>query len=180
MATTSAMGGNPDDDDEAEQPPEFGFSVDVVGDKRKAARVVDGRDDDDSGDDAARAHTRAQKATAAAAAPSAKAAWQDDDDGHVTVSLADKHRLRKLRANETEDKVSGIELEMRLRARCVRISLCRGRIVRSEMCFFSLLYACQAFVNESKRKLGQVAGQGGGGCVGTVLAVYVCSCVWRR
>jgi hypothetical protein len=47
----------------------------------------------------------------------AKPAWQDVDDQEVTVNIADKNRLRKLRMNESESNVSGTELESRLRAR---------------------------------------------------------------
>lgn len=41
--------------------------------------------------------------------------WHDSDDEHLTVSLANNQRLRKLRAAEAEDVISGKEYIRRLR-----------------------------------------------------------------
>ncbi|GBB84798.1 hypothetical protein RclHR1_11370003 [Rhizophagus clarus] len=41
--------------------------------------------------------------------------WQDSDDENITVSLRSKNRLKKLRATEEEDIISGNQYEMRLR-----------------------------------------------------------------
>jgi U3 small nucleolar RNA-associated protein 18 len=41
--------------------------------------------------------------------------WQDSDDEIITVSLKSKNRLKKLRATEEEDIISGDQYEKRLR-----------------------------------------------------------------
>lgn len=41
--------------------------------------------------------------------------WQDSDDENITVSLKSKNRLKKLRATEEEDIISGDQYEKRLR-----------------------------------------------------------------
>ena len=41
--------------------------------------------------------------------------WHDPADAHISVSLQDTSRLRKLRDNASEDIVSGPEYEERLR-----------------------------------------------------------------
>jgi U3 small nucleolar RNA-associated protein 18 len=48
-------------------------------------------------------------------APGDKAAWSDSDDGWISVSLAAKPQLRKLRRTEAEDIISGKEYSKRLR-----------------------------------------------------------------
>ncbi|KAK3329002.1 WD40-repeat-containing domain protein [Apodospora peruviana] len=57
-------------------------------------------------------------AEAEAAAP---AVWEDSDDERLTVSLAGATRLRKLRATEAEDLVSGAEYARRLRQQYLRL-----------------------------------------------------------
>ncbi|PGH12522.1 hypothetical protein AJ80_06683 [Polytolypa hystricis UAMH7299] len=49
------------------------------------------------------------------------AAWEDSDDERITVSLAGHSRLRKLRATEAEDVVSGKEYVRRLRKQFERL-----------------------------------------------------------
>ena len=44
-----------------------------------------------------------------------KPAWEDEDDGRLMVSLMSADRLRKLRKDEDEDVVNGLEYEKRLR-----------------------------------------------------------------
>jgi len=46
-----------------------------------------------------------------------KPAWEDDDDAKVTVNIANKNRLRKLRETQDEDEIAGDEYEKRLRSR---------------------------------------------------------------
>lgn len=48
-------------------------------------------------------------------------AWEDSDDERLTVSLAGATRLRKLRATEAEDLVSGSEYSKRLRQQYLRL-----------------------------------------------------------
>jgi U3 small nucleolar RNA-associated protein 18 len=53
------------------------------------------------------------------AAAREKAAWSDSDDGMISVSLAAKPQLRKLRRTEAEDVISGKEYSRRLRKQYV-------------------------------------------------------------
>ncbi|KAK5657135.1 hypothetical protein OQA88_3663 [Cercophora sp. LCS_1] len=50
-----------------------------------------------------------------------KPVWEDSDDERLTVSLANASRLRKLRATEAEDVVSGTEYARRLRQQYLRL-----------------------------------------------------------
>ncbi|KAL1916838.1 uncharacterized protein VTP21DRAFT_5542 [Calcarisporiella thermophila] len=44
-----------------------------------------------------------------------KPAWHDSDDENLRISIASDKKLRKLRENEEEDVISGLEYEQRLR-----------------------------------------------------------------
>ncbi|KAK3337227.1 WD40 repeat-like protein [Cercophora scortea] len=78
------------------------FMIDIVGDASKApAPDAEGPKLEEEGADAP--------------------AWEDSDDERLTVSLAGATRLRKLRASETEDMVSGTEYARRLRQQYLRL-----------------------------------------------------------
>ncbi|KAF3934864.1 hypothetical protein ABW19_dt0202853 [Dactylella cylindrospora] len=49
-------------------------------------------------------------------------AWEDSDDERITISLANNPRLRKLRATELDDVISGTEYTKRLRLQYERIN----------------------------------------------------------
>jgi WD40 repeat protein len=49
-------------------------------------------------------------------------AWEDSDDERLTISLASVTQLRKLRASEAEDTVSGTEYAFRLRQQYLRLN----------------------------------------------------------
>lgn len=51
-----------------------------------------------------------------------KPAWEDSDDERLTVSLAGKRQLRKLRETEADDLVSGAEYTRRLRQQYLRLN----------------------------------------------------------
>ena len=44
-----------------------------------------------------------------------KPAWIDEDDKNLSVSLKSVNRLKKLRKEDSEDIVNGLDYEMRLR-----------------------------------------------------------------
>jgi U3 small nucleolar RNA-associated protein 18 len=48
-----------------------------------------------------------------------QAAWSDSDDDMISVSLAARPQLKKLRRTEAEDVISGKEYSRRLRKQCV-------------------------------------------------------------
>lgn len=80
------------------------FVIDTVGSGITPEEDID---DVDSGEDDSEEEDRQVK--------SQIGAWADSDDEQVVVSLKDKGRLRKLRIQETDDRISGNEYEQRLR-----------------------------------------------------------------
>ncbi len=48
-------------------------------------------------------------------------AWHDSDDENLEVSLANTNRLKKLRSNDTEKSVKGVEFETKLRRQVLHL-----------------------------------------------------------
>ncbi|RUS25002.1 WD40-repeat-containing domain protein [Jimgerdemannia flammicorona] len=75
----------------------------------------------DEDDDATRERARKKQQKFEKERYGKPAAWRDDDDVTLRVSLMAEKRLRKLRDDEAEDTISGVEYEQRLRRQFEKI-----------------------------------------------------------
>ena len=88
-----------------------------VVDKRPSHPLAEEKGGDGDDEDGDVDGTRGRDLAAATGAPTLRSAWTDTDDATQAVHLKGQARLRKLRAVEDEDEVSGAVYEGKLRAR---------------------------------------------------------------
>ena len=83
-------------------------SVEETGDQFEGADEIDYEDEEDEEDESEAEEEKYY-------GYKQKPAWEDEDDARLMVSLLSADRLRKLRKDEDEDVVNGLEYEKRLR-----------------------------------------------------------------